>query len=613
MNQPIFKGAALLVCFMGGLGLAQGATNTLRITSFRNGELVWTNSVPGSYYQIQWSSPVLGIGNWQSSYESLTDIRPEELLAVTSAVPMLYRVVSTNIPSRPFTLSVLGGSGGGSYHFGDSVGIEANAPQPFKTFDRWTGDTANVVNVSNAATWVTVYTNMALAATYRDQLFTLEVDRGSGDGNYANGQVVPIAADNPPPAFQVFDRWTGDVGQVANVSNANTTIRIMGAGAEVEATYRDVLFALKVSGGGGSGTGYVYGTNVPIQADEPEPFKTFVRWTGDTQHVANVSAASTTIRILGTNVSVTATYGDVPCTLSVTDGSGDGSYVYGQAAAIQANSPTNEFRQFDRWTGDTNHVRNVLAENTTVEIRETIVQVAATYRDKRFALTVFDGSGSGSYTNGHSVPLVANTSPYFRAFKRWTGDVQGVASVTNANTAIRIPGTNVAVTATYHESPVSKTFPTNAAARGVPWPTPRFTIGTGVSTNCVTDNLTGLTWLRNPESIMRTFAGAQSYCELMNVTTNGGYADWRLPSVKELFSLADFRYLMPSLPNTSGVGQMINGQPFSNITSTGYWWSETPNLKGYLYVWSFYVYNGSLTASDKSQPNCFTWPVRGGL
>ncbi|MCC6542909.1 MAG: hypothetical protein IT392_00205 [Nitrospirae bacterium] len=31
---------------------------------------------------------------------------------------------------------------------------------------------------------------------------------------------------------------------------------------------------------------------------------------------------------------------------------------------------------------------------------------------------------------------------------------------------------------------------------GVPWPSPRFTAGTGTGADCVTDNLTGLMWQR---------------------------------------------------------------------------------------------------------------------
>ena len=39
---------------------------------------------------------------------------------------------------------------------------------------------------------------------------------------------------------------------------------------------------------------------------------------------------------------------------------------------------------------------------------------------------------------------------------------------------------------------------------GISWPSPRFT----VNGDCVTDNLTGLTWLRSPDSTLRTWQEA---------------------------------------------------------------------------------------------------------
>jgi hypothetical protein len=64
---------------------------------------------------------------------------------------------------------------------------------------------------------------------------------------------------------------------------------------------------------------------------------------------------------------------------------------------------------------------------------------------------------------------------------------------------------------------------------GVAWPSPRFTVdGTGL---CVTDNLTGLMWVRPPDSIFRTWANALTYANGLSLC---GYDDWRLPNRKEL-------------------------------------------------------------------------------
>jgi hypothetical protein len=53
--------------------------------------------------------------------------------------------------------------------------------------------------------------------------YSLTVNSGSGSGSYAAGTTVNIAAA-AAPSGQVFDRWTGDVANVASVTAASTTI-----------------------------------------------------------------------------------------------------------------------------------------------------------------------------------------------------------------------------------------------------------------------------------------------------------------------------------------------------------------------------------------------------
>ena len=53
----------------------------------------------------------------------------------------------------------------------------------------------------------------------------------------------------------------------------------------------------------------------------------------------------------------------------------------------------------------------------------------------------------------------------------------------------------------------------------------------------ITDNVTGLIWTQDISSYSMTWSDASSYCESL---TTGGYTDWRLPTVKELWSIRDF-------------------------------------------------------------------------
>lgn len=53
----------------------------------------------------------------------------------------------------------------------------------------------------------------------------------------------------------------------------------------------------------------------------------------------------------------------------------------------------------------------------------------------------------------------------------------------------------------------------------------------------ITDNVTGLIWAQDLSASSYSWADAVKYCDTL---TLGGYTDWRLPSVKELWSIRDF-------------------------------------------------------------------------
>lgn len=63
----------------------------------------------------------------------------------------------------------------------------------------------------------------------------------------------------------------------------------------------------------------------------------------------------------------------------------------------------------------------------------------------------------------------------------------------------------------------------------------------------VYDNITGLTWQKTPSSSHYSWQEAVDYC---NALTLGGYSDWRMPTLKELFSISDFSQGWPYLDTT---------------------------------------------------------------
>jgi len=285
------------------------------------------------------------------------------------------RFVTASFALKTYLLTVISGSGDGSYLAGTVVTVTANAPPAGQVFDEWIGDTSAVANVNSATTTVTMpASNVTITATYQT-LYTLTVNSGSGDGSYLAGTMVTVTA-NAPPAGQVFDQWIGDTSAVANVNSATTTVTMPASNVTITATYQ-TLYTLTVNSGSGDGS-YLAGTMVTVTANAPPAGQVFDQWTGDTSTVANVNNASTTVTMPASNVTITATYRDILYTLTVISGSGDGSYTAGTVVPVSASAPP-AGQVFDQWTGDTSTVANVNNASTTVTMPASNVTITATY------------------------------------------------------------------------------------------------------------------------------------------------------------------------------------------------------------------------------------------
>ena len=109
-----------------------------------------------------------------------------------------------------------------------------------------------------------------------------------------------------------------------------------------------------------------------------------------------------------------------------------------------------------------------------------------------------------------------------------------------------------------------------AIQAGVPWPRERFT--DGAKKGIVTDNLTGLVWLKNADTFGRlSWQDALNACGVLEAGEYGlddesERGDWRLPNVNELRSLVDYSEATPALPKPN---------PFTYVKSSLYWSSTT--------------------------------------
>jgi hypothetical protein len=141
---------------------------------------------------------------------------------------------------------------------------------------------------------------------------------------------------------------------------------------------------------------------------------------------------------------------------------------------------------------------------------------------------------------------------------------------------------------------------------GVRWPSPRFSDnGNGT----VTDNLTGLIWLKNSNCFgTRTWAQAladanglaSGQCSLTDGSTAG---HWRLPNVRELLSLIDYDHSAPAFPP---------GSPFTGLQASVRYWSSTRVTNNDLNAWDIDFDIGTVNRQQAKTLTYYVWPVSGG-
>jgi hypothetical protein len=81
----------------------------------------------------------------------------------------------------------------------------------------------------------------------------------------------------------------------------------------------------------------------------------------------------------------------------------------------------------------------------------------------------------------------------------------------------------------------------------------------------VSDNSTGLMWQQIPRTESFTYDDAVAYCDTLVIN---GYDDWRMPSLKELFSISDFSAGWPYIDTT------YFKLSFDEITKDEQYWSS---------------------------------------
>jgi hypothetical protein len=208
------------------------------------------------------------------------------------------------------------GVGTFTYNKGTLVNLVATPASGYR-FVKWTGNVSTIADVYAVETNITMNGDYSITANFV-AIYDLtisstvggETTPGEGASTYDEGTVVNLVAT--PDAGYRFVEWTGDVGTIANVSAASTTITMNGDySITAEFAWQYYLSVNSTAGGNVTTPGEgVFpcdeGSVVDLVAEAEESYH-FVQWTGNVSAIANVSAASTTITMNG-NYSITANF-----------------------------------------------------------------------------------------------------------------------------------------------------------------------------------------------------------------------------------------------------------------------------------------------------------------
>jgi hypothetical protein len=320
------------------------------------------------------------------------------------------------------------------------------------TSEEWVAFTIAVRPASN---------NLSISSTEGGSV----TEPGEGMFTYDEGTVVDLIA-TPSEGYR-FVEWTGDVGTIADVYAATTSITMNGDySITAEFVKQYDLTTSSMEGGsviepGDDTFTYDEGTVVDLIATPSAGYR-FVEWTGNVNTIADVHAATTSITMNG-DYSITANFiKQYDLTTSTTAGGnvtipGEGMFTYDEGEVVDLVAAPEEGYRFDRWTGDVGTIVDVYAATTTITMNGDY-SITANFV-KQYNLTTsttaggnvtIPGEGVFVYDVGTVVNVVATPDAGY-SFVNWTGDVSTIANVNAAATTITMNG-DYSITANFEKS-----------------------------------------------------------------------------------------------------------------------------------------------------------------
>ena len=360
------------------------------------------------------------------------------------------------------------------YHYGDTVTVQGNTGSLSRigyTFAGWnTAANGSGTSYSGGDTFgVTGDITLYAQWTAIDYTVTYNGNTNTGgsvpvDGNTYNITNTVTVRGNTGSLTKTgynFSGWNTAANGSGTSYNGGDTFAMGSSNVTLYAQWTAIPYSVTYSGNGHTGglvpvdgnTYYITNT-VTVRDNTGSLVKTghtFNGWNTAADGSGTGYNGGDTFALGAGDVTLYAQWTINNYVLTVNSGVGGGIYPFEDVVTIAADPPAAGL-VFDQWIGDTGAVANAYQPNTTVTIPDGDVIVTAAYKDPgttAYSLTVVNGSGSGDYLPGETVPLAADAPAAGLVFDQWTGDTATIANINLPETTLIMPGAITTVTATF--------------------------------------------------------------------------------------------------------------------------------------------------------------------
>ena len=354
-------------------GIIHGIGNDMEYR--KAGDALWTQGTGSSITG-------LSSGNYEIRYKAKFNYDASPSITVT--------VPESGVAS--YSLTVTNGTGGGVYVEGTSVTITANEPATGKKFSGWTIEGVSGLDTTKTSLTFNMPAGIVTAtANYEDIEYTVTVNDGTANKTKAKyGETVTITTT--VPTGKKFVEWTSESGiTFADKTSVTTTFTMPAEDVTVEATFAAELYRVEVINGNAIPEMATYQAEVTVKANEPDTDMYFDKWEVEGLDTKDMDLTKTEIKfnMPAGNVKFTATYRNAEnFVVTVTGGTGGGTYKEGDSVTITANEPA-EGKEFVGWQDASGKTVSTKKEYT-FEVKEGMV-LTAVYQDKAPGGGTIDG------------------------------------------------------------------------------------------------------------------------------------------------------------------------------------------------------------------------------